>query len=130
MPVADCMINFFFADDPNKHVCEVQIVHQQLLTARKGLPGHIIYGRVRNATELLENMCNAHIRLRSNLVFKTESLPWVLAWQVHEHRRRGHPNHELHDRVGLCWTTVNLCTGVQHSPALRRRFRTAGGVEL
>ena len=54
----------------------------------------------------------------------------VLAWQVHEHRPHGHPNHDLPDRVGLCWTTVNLCTVVQHSSALRRRFRTGGGVEL
>jgi hypothetical protein len=52
----DSMFNFYFLDDPARHICEVQIVHQQLLTARKGLPGHVIYGRVRNACEILEKM--------------------------------------------------------------------------
>lgn len=35
-------------------VCELQIVHSLMYHARKGLPGHVIYSRVRNATELLE----------------------------------------------------------------------------
>eukprot|EP00939_MAST-03C_sp_MAST-3C-sp1_P002699 g2699.t1 len=39
------------------HTCEIQIVHPQLLSARHGLPGHEIYGRVRNALELLERKC-------------------------------------------------------------------------
>ena len=42
------------AKDANKHVCEVQLVHRSLMTARRGLPGHVIYDRVRNATEVLE----------------------------------------------------------------------------
>ena len=50
----DVMINYFVLIDGAKHVCEVQLVHKSLLTARKGLPGHIIYGVVRNATEVLE----------------------------------------------------------------------------
>ena len=50
----DVMINFYVVSDGAKHVCEVQLVHKSLLTARKGLPGHIIYGVVRNATEVLE----------------------------------------------------------------------------
>ena len=50
----DVMINFYVVGDGAKHVCEVQLVHKSLLTARKGLPGHIIYGVVRNATEVLE----------------------------------------------------------------------------
>jgi len=50
----DVMINFYVVSDGTKHVCEVQLVHKSLLTARKGLPGHIIYGVVRNATEVLE----------------------------------------------------------------------------
>jgi surface protein len=49
----DCLINFCFASDKNRHVCEVQIVHNQMMTARKGLPGHAVYNRVRNASELL-----------------------------------------------------------------------------
>ena len=50
----DVMINFYVVGDGAKHVCEVQLVHKSLLTARKGLPGHVIYGVVRNATEVLE----------------------------------------------------------------------------
>jgi hypothetical protein len=50
----DCMVCFVINDDPNQHVCEVQLVHHDLLTARKGLPGHSIYNRARNASELLE----------------------------------------------------------------------------
>ena len=50
----DVMINFYVVSDGAKHVCEVQLVHKSLLTARKGLPGHVIYGIVRNATEVLE----------------------------------------------------------------------------
>ena len=52
----DCMVCFVVKDDPHKHVCEVQLVHHDLLTARKGLPGHSIYNRTRNAGELLECM--------------------------------------------------------------------------
>ena len=33
---------------------EVQICHASLLLARKGLPGHVVYGRVRNCNELKE----------------------------------------------------------------------------
>lgn len=50
----DVMINFYVVGDGVKHVCEVQLVHKSLLTARKGLPGHVIYGVVRNASEVLE----------------------------------------------------------------------------
>ena len=50
----DLMINYTLAGDA--HCCEVQICHNSLLVARKGLPGHAIYGRVRNANELLERL--------------------------------------------------------------------------
>ena len=49
----DCMINFYLVADKNKHICEVQVVHKTMMTARKGLPGHAVYNRVRNASELL-----------------------------------------------------------------------------
>jgi len=52
----DLMINFHLGADQNQHVCELQIVHHQLLMARAGLPGHAIYGRMRNAAELWENL--------------------------------------------------------------------------
>eukprot|EP00939_MAST-03C_sp_MAST-3C-sp1_P000721 g721.t1 len=51
---ADVMVNFYFACDPSKHVCEVQIVHDHLMVARANLGGHSIYGKGRAAAELLE----------------------------------------------------------------------------
>ena len=50
----DCMVNGRFEGSP--HVWEVQIVHRELLMARRGLPGHAIYNCVRVAIELLEKM--------------------------------------------------------------------------
>jgi len=52
----DVMVNYYLASDEAKHVCELQLVHASLLTARKGLPGHAIYNIVRNATEFLERL--------------------------------------------------------------------------
>ena len=48
------MINYTLSGDA--HCCEVQICHNSMLVARKGLPGHAIYGRVRNANEILERL--------------------------------------------------------------------------
>jgi surface protein len=48
------VLNFYFVKDKFKHICEIQIVHKQLLTARKGLPDHTIYNVARNANELLD----------------------------------------------------------------------------
>ena len=48
------MINFYVADDPRRHVCEVQVAHHSMLVARKGLPGHQVYDHVRNAIEINE----------------------------------------------------------------------------
>ncbi len=39
---ADLMLCFYMAQDPARHVCEVQLVHVHMLTQRKGLPGHIV----------------------------------------------------------------------------------------
>ncbi len=50
----DCLVCFVIKDDVNRHVCELQITHRDMLVARKGLPGHAVYNRVRNASELLE----------------------------------------------------------------------------
>jgi len=35
-----------------QHICELQIVHHLMIVARKGLPGHVVYGKVRNACEI------------------------------------------------------------------------------
>jgi hypothetical protein len=48
-------------------VCEVQVVHEMMLTARKGLPGHAIYGIVRSAIELIES-CGRERELRREAV--------------------------------------------------------------
>lgn len=60
----DCMVCFIVKEDANRHVCEVQIAHQDLLTARKGLPGHAVYNHARNAAELLQVMwaCDVFFR--------------------------------------------------------------------
>ena len=48
------MVNFYLKDDPNRHICELQLVHQRMLVARKNMPGHAIYSRLRNAIEIQE----------------------------------------------------------------------------
>jgi hypothetical protein len=61
------MVNFVIVDDATRHVCEVQVVHEMMLTARKGLPGHAIYGIVRSAMELIES-CGRERELRREAV--------------------------------------------------------------
>jgi hypothetical protein len=63
----DLMVNFVIVSDPTRHVCEVQVVHEMMLTARKGLPGHAIYGIVRSAMELIES-CGRERELRREAV--------------------------------------------------------------
>lgn len=53
----DLMVNFFIVDDKTKHICELQVVHEKMLTAREGLSGHAIYDRVRTAVALLNKKC-------------------------------------------------------------------------
>ena len=40
--------------DPDQHVCEVQLVHEGMLTARKHCNAHAAYAKFRSALELLE----------------------------------------------------------------------------
>ena len=40
--------------DVNNHICEFQIGHKSMFCARKGLPGHLYYGIVRNAMEMMD----------------------------------------------------------------------------
>lgn len=51
---ADTMVNFYFASDPNKHICEVQLMHTQLTTIRRDQGAHKFNNRTRSAVELLE----------------------------------------------------------------------------
>ena len=59
---ADCMINFYFNDDPLKHVCEVQLIHFKMLSQRTTQEGHGAYNihRVYNSIAELEH-CNSVI---------------------------------------------------------------------
>ena len=50
----DCMINYVMKDDPRQHICELQITHAKMVTQRETLKAHVVYGRTRNAGELLE----------------------------------------------------------------------------
>jgi len=50
---ADCMVNLYFPNDPAAHVCELQLVHHDLMTVRQNLGAHQVYRKGRNATELL-----------------------------------------------------------------------------
>ena len=62
----DFLLCFYLNDDENQHVCEVQIVHQHLFVARKGLPGHDVYATVRNALELQSMLMDCRAKLQWN----------------------------------------------------------------
>ena len=51
------MVNLVVLGDEGavRHVCEVQVAHEMMLTARKGLPGHEVYAVQRNAAEFIES---------------------------------------------------------------------------
>merc|ERR1712100_510309 len=51
---ADCLVNFVFNSDSNRHVCEVQLIHSEMMNARTECNAHAAYGRFRSAFELLE----------------------------------------------------------------------------
>ena len=71
----DCQICFFLNGDANKHVCELQVVHEHLYTSRAHLPGHLVYGRVRNALEILDVLLNSDSSsLRAGLRAHVEQL--------------------------------------------------------
>ena len=40
---ADCMVNFCFADDPNRHVCELLFIHNEMMTVRNKWEAHAGY---------------------------------------------------------------------------------------
>ena len=46
--------SFSFASDPDQHICEIQLVHTGMLTARKHCNAHTAYAKFRSALELLE----------------------------------------------------------------------------
>lgn len=50
----DILLNFVFKDDWAKHVCELQLVHANLLEVRQNMGAHHDYGIFRSALEILE----------------------------------------------------------------------------
>jgi len=53
---ADALVNAYFADDPNQHVFEIQLMHDSLYTVRKEQGAHSLYNRARTAIEILETL--------------------------------------------------------------------------
>ena len=49
---SDCLINAFFVNDPNQHVFEIQLLHQQMMFVRKTCGAHHTYNAFRTAIEL------------------------------------------------------------------------------
>ena len=82
----DCMINFYFKSDVNKHICEIQLVHSQMLMARKGLPGHDVYNRVRNADEIVNQWMD-----KEQPSSKEEMLEWLAEWKGGDKVTHGPP---------------------------------------
>lgn len=58
---SDALITFYFADDATKHICEVQLVHENMMTVRKEHGAHEGYTVFRCALELLEATGHADI---------------------------------------------------------------------
>ena len=65
----DLMVNLVVLGDEGavRHVCEVQVAHEGMLTARKGLPAHEVYAVQRNAAEFIES-CGLEAELRRAMV--------------------------------------------------------------
>jgi hypothetical protein len=51
---ADLLLNFYFCDDVNRHICEVQLTHTQMQKSRKQMGAHSAYTEFRAALELLD----------------------------------------------------------------------------
>eukprot|EP00035_Acanthoeca_spectabilis_P008589 m.155876 g.155876 ORF g.155876 m.155876 type:complete len:720 (-) comp14422_c0_seq4:106-2265(-) len=58
---ADCMVNFYMADDESKHICEVQLLHSQLMTVRREQGSHRYNTKTRSAEELLKATGREHL---------------------------------------------------------------------
>eukprot|EP00946_MAST-07B_sp_MAST-7B-sp1_P003724 g3724.t1 len=84
----DCMINFYLKADANKHICEIQLVHSQMLMARHGLPGHDVYNRVRNADELVNQWMD-----KEQPQSKEEMLKWLKEYRAGDLVTHGPPDY-------------------------------------
>jgi len=59
----DLMINFYLNNDPNKHVCEVQLIHFKMLSQRTTQEGHEAYNIYRVCTG-----CFSYMSLKPTLI--------------------------------------------------------------
>jgi hypothetical protein len=99
---ADAMVNFYFVGDDLRHICEIQVVHEDLLLARSGLGGHKIYNKCRNAAEVLEfgatlAPANERLVLMCDLFVGLHGS----AWADPEHRRGWLETANLHEWAGV-----------------------------
>ena len=104
----DLMINFYMADDPNQHICEVQIVSSKLLVARKGLKENINYARTRNALEILERLDAkdpAKRWSRARYLRDVEKVSagslFSLGYEVFDLLKAGYSEEDFKDAIGL-----------------------------
>jgi hypothetical protein len=75
---ADFMVNFYFEDDGDKHICEVQLVHAQMLLVRTEMGAHKTYGQFRGAKEILEMLgLNPEETADARTVALLEELKWT-----------------------------------------------------
>jgi hypothetical protein len=99
------MVNFYFVGDDLRHICEIQVVHEDLLLARSGLGGHKIYNKCRNAAEVLEfgatlAPANERLVLMCDLFVGLHGIAWA------DSRRKGWlETVNLHEWAGV--TTNN-----------------------
>ena len=104
----DLMINFYFTKDPNRHVCEVQVVLEKMLVARKGLGGHHGYLKSRNALEILEFQDVVDPAKRWEHAAYLRDVPCVdapellhLGYEVKDLLKAGYEEMELRDQEGV-----------------------------
>merc|ERR1712046_146928 len=46
-------MNFFFADDRERHICEIQVMHTHLLSVREDMGAHHEYNTFRSALDVI-----------------------------------------------------------------------------
>ena len=72
------MVNFYFEDDGDRHICEVQLVHSQMYLLRKEMGAHKTYGQVRGAKEILEMLdLNPEEGVDAKVAHTLKSLVWA-----------------------------------------------------
>jgi hypothetical protein len=125
---ADAMVNFYFVGDDLRHICEIQVVHEDLLLARSGLGGHKIYNKCRNAAEVLEfgvaiSPANEELVLMCDLFVGLHGSTWLDP----EHRRGWLETADLSEwagvRVGGSWEAAGVEGRVVELDLSRRDIR-------